>query len=83
MRLRRAARRLDELSSVVAAPRSPPRAGARTDGRLRRLAVADDQHVRHLLQLGLADLISDLLLPLVELHAEARLAQPAVPDRRA
>ena len=56
-----------ELGALVAAGARPHRHGA-----LRALAVADDEHVRHLLQLGLPDLISNLLLALVELDPQPR-----------
>ncbi len=58
--------RLEGLRSQIAPGPAPDR-----DGGLCRLAVAGHQHVGHFLQLGFADLISNLLLPLVELHAEA------------
>ena len=38
------------------------------------LAVADDQHVGRLLQLGLADLLVHSLAAVVDLHAEAGVA---------
>src|SRR5262245_32789409 len=45
---------------------------ANRDGARLLLTVADDQHVRHLLELGLPDLISNLFLARVEMHPEAR-----------
>src|SRR5688572_18591422 len=57
-------------------------AGARSHRHraLGALPVADDQHVRHLLQLSLSNLISDLFLPLVEFHTQPGLGK-LLPDR--
>ena len=63
--------RLEGLRAQIAAGSAPYR-----DGGLGGLAVAGHQHVRDFLQLGFADLISNLLLPLVELHPEAGRRQP-------
>src|SRR6188768_2649597 len=46
------------------------------------LAIADDQHVRHFLQLRLADLIANLFLAVVELRAQPGGFQ-ALEDRAA
>ena len=78
--------------SLTAAPRLRPQAlgevgdrhaalvalavAAHGDRALLGLAVADDEHVRDLLQLGLADLAPDGLRAVVELGAQAGLAQP-------
>src|SRR5258708_39814851 len=62
-------------AQVPAAP-APYRSGA-----LRHFPIAGDQHVGDLLQLGFADLISNLLLPGVQLDPQARRGH-AVPDRR-
>src|SRR5258706_6170576 len=43
---------------------------------LRGLPIPGDQHVRHLLQLGLTDLIANLLLAIVELYAKPGGCQP-------
>ena len=67
-------------SSGSARPDRPPPGFGRRPCRLCRLAVANHQHVWDLLQLGFANLISDLLLPLVELDPEPGRRQ-AVPDR--
>src|SRR5688572_25825783 len=48
----------------------PPRSAADRDGPFRCLPVAGYQHVRDLLKLRLPDLIANLLLPVVELHAQ-------------
>src|SRR5437867_8342904 len=69
------ARRRDEIayrdgSLIAAGP------GAHRHGALFRLAVAYHQHVGDLLQLSLSDFISDLFLPLVELHAQTGRLQP-------
>src|SRR5262249_57089983 len=40
-----------------------------------RFALAHDQHVRHLPELGLADPVAELLVAVVELHPDARLAE--------
>src|SRR5829696_2771729 len=59
------------LRALVAALARPHR-----DGAVSALAVADDQHVRHLLQLRLADLIADLFLPIVELRTQTGGLEP-------
>ena len=46
-------------------------AGADGDGACLHVAVADDQHEGNLLERGLADLLADLLVALVNLYAEA------------
>src|SRR5438552_4180244 len=53
-------------------------AGARAyrDRAFGTLAIADDQHVGNLLQLGLTNLISNLFLPAVELRPQPRLPEP-------
>ena len=50
-------------------------AGADGDGACLHVAVADDQHKGNLLERGLADLLADLLVALVNLHAEALAVQ--------
>ena len=67
---------VDRPRALVAARARPHRHGA-----FRALAVADDQHVGHLLQLGLPDLISNLFLALVELDPQPGRRQ-LVPHRR-
>src|SRR5688572_10160205 len=52
------------------------RAAAHGDGALGGLAVADHKHVRHLLNLGLSNLITNLLDPAVDFDPQARLGQP-------
>ena len=78
---------VDRARALIAARR-----GVRTDDRaFGALAVADDQHVGDLLQLGLPNLISNLFLALVELDPEpgglswsrtAGVRQVAVGDRQ-
>ena len=46
-------------------------AAADRNGAFRRLTIADDQHIRHFLQLCLPNLEVDLLLSGVELRAQA------------
>ena len=60
----------DRARALVAAGARPHRHRA-----FRALPIADDQHVGHLLQLGLPDLISNLFLPLVEVGP-----QPGPPE---
>src|SRR5260221_819099 len=62
-------------------PETPAAPAPHRHGALRGLPIARDEHVGNLLDLSLADLISDLLLPGVQLDPEARRRQ-AVPDRR-
>src|SRR5438093_5397900 len=65
-------------------PRALITAGSRPDRNrsFGRLTIADHQHVRNLLQLGLSNLISDFFLALVDLSAQARGVQ-LVAHRRA
>ena len=49
------------------------RAVARRHGAVLHVAVANDHHVGHLLHLRVADLAADLLVAVVDLHAEARV----------
>src|SRR4029450_2568611 len=67
-------RRLDEgidaRTALVAA-----RPAADRHRLVRRFPVARYQHIRHLLQLGFADLISNLFLPLIQLDPEPGLDQ--------
>ena len=75
------------LSGTATAPRAAPesrparprrgrpaRASAPTPSR-RLLALADDEHVRHLGELGVADLAPDRLGALVDSHPDAALAE--------
>ena len=48
---------------------------AHRHGPLLRLAVADDQHVGHLHELGVADLATDRLAAVVDLRAQAGVAE--------
>ena len=57
-------------------PRSPPGAAAHRHGALRGFAIAYDQHVGNLLKLRLTDLISNLLLALIDLRPESGLGEP-------
>ena len=57
-------------ASTGAGPLVPAGPGPHRHGALLGLPVADDEHVGHLLQLRLANLVADLLLPLVELDAQ-------------
>ena len=61
----------------------PARAAPDRHRPLGRLAIPGYQHVGNLLQLGLADLITNLLLPLVELDPQPgrREPRPAPPAR--
>src|SRR5882724_13111363 len=49
----------------------------RSDLAIGHFTVADDEHVRDLLELGLADLVAELLVSVVELRTE-----PAATERR-
>ena len=71
---RRLNKRVDGLRPLVAACPAADRHGL-----LRSLTIACHQHIGNLLELGLADLISNLLLALVHLGLEACGRQPA-PD---
>src|SRR5712692_2442018 len=73
---RRSDEPFDRARALIAALARPHRHRA-----FGALAVADHQHVGHLLQLGLPDLISDLFLALVQIGPQARLLQ-LVADRR-
>src|SRR5204863_7937978 len=57
------------------------RASSHGHGSFRSLAVADHEHVRHLLELSLPNLISDLFLALVDLDAHPSRSQP-IANRR-
>src|SRR5262252_1687071 len=75
--VRRRDERVDRAGPLVTAAALAHRHGAVLD-----LAIADYQHVRNLLQLRLADLEVDLLLPLVELDAEPRRLHLVAHERR-
>ena len=67
---------VDRPRALVAAGAAAHRHGALLD-----LAVADHEHVGHLLQLRLADLVADLLLPLVEFDPQPGRRQPVAHRR--
>ena len=64
-------------AEIVYAHGAEIHAGTRADGHglVLHVAVADDEHIRDLLHLGLADLVADLLAAVVRLGTDARVAQ--------
>ena len=70
-------------ASTAARPEVAAAAAADRHRPLGRLPIADHQHVRHLLQLGLADLVANLLLPRVQLDPQPGGRQPVATTARA
>ena len=66
------------MRSTGTAPRSSPVRRRRLAVPLCGLALAHDQHVRHLVQLGLADAVAQLLVPVVQLGAHPRFSEPPI-----